>query len=964
MTQTADGYLWIGTSKGLVRYDGLIFVSIPEGNPNAETRGAVVGLVTDANDQLWATDDHTHLFQLNAGRLAGPLGDSRAQLHRAGPVNKSLDGWLLFASEAQGLVEFKLGTAHVLLDASTIPRSPTAVAQAADGTFWIGTRDEGVFHFKLTRGAPEVEHLAGLPDTKINCLLPITAATLLIGTDKGLLSVHGGKLIDDVHPELTNVEILALAGGRNHDVWIGAGGNLIRADIQDIDRNGKIDSLDRSALSFSATSLFEDRKGNLWIGGPETIERYRTSGFTTYLSSGGLPCTNCGSIYVDHQGALWFAPWDGGLFRLAHGLVEQIRAAGLNDDTVYSISGSAGEVWVARRNGGITRFHLQGLESFTYTRRDGLADNSVDSIYQAPDGTLWAGTVHEGLSRFRNGHWHTFTIREGLPSNRISVIAGNAAGEIFVGTPDGLAELRKDRWVTYSARDGLPPGPINNLFLDDAGILWVGTAKGISFFQSGAMHVPLAAPNALYGEILGIAESSGWLWITSSNAVVRVKCSALLNDSFGPGDYREFEVGDGLPSVEGVKRSRTVVKDDRGQIWFSLNQGICALPPSAFAGPAIPMTIRLDGILADGKFIAAGEDIRVPPRRRRLTFRYAGVNVSDPENVRYRYRLENIDSAWSAPTALREVDYTNVPPGRYRFAVMARDPDGRWSGPGASMNVDVEPAYWQTRWFRIAGAAALVLLAWSMYRLRLRKMAARIDLRYSERLAERTRIARELHDTLLQSFQGLLLRFQTVSNLLPSRPEEAKQRLDTAIDQAAQAITESRDAVHDLRSSSLLTDDLATAVSALAKEFAVDQTGRDNPNFRVQVEGTPQHLHPITRDEVYRITAEALRNACRHSEAKRIEVEIHYDQGQLRLRIRDNGKGIDPSVLDGDKLTGHWGLRGMRERATLVGGNFDVWSKVGSGTEVQLTIPASVAYRTSREPNRLTFSRKPTRDKP
>ncbi|MBV9340689.1 MAG: hypothetical protein JO159_07335, partial [Acidobacteria bacterium] len=610
--------------------------------------------------------------------------------------------------------------------------------------------------------------------------------------------------------------------------------------------------------------------------------------------------------------------------------------------------------------GGVTRFRIRGdrLQSITYTRRDGLADNAVYSIYRAPDGTVWAGTLNAGLSRFTIGHWHTFTTHDGLPSNTISVITGNAAGEIFVGTPDGLAKFTNNHWTSYSARDGLPPGPIESLFLDDRGTLWIGTSKGISFLQSGIVRVPTSAPEPLFGEILGIAESSGWLWITTGDHVLRVKSSALRNDSFGPGDYREFRVSDGLPSAEGVKRSRSVVEDDRGQIWLSLNGGVSVLDPSAFARPALPVTIRVDGMLIDGKSVTAGDHIRVPSGRRRLSFRYVGVNVSNPETVRYRYRLDHVDSDWSEPTALRDVEYINIPPGRYRFDVMARDPEGRWSGQKASMNFDVEPAYWQTRWFQITSVAALVLLAWILYRLRLHQVAAKMELGYSERLAERTRIARELHDTLLQSFQGLLLRFQTVSNLLPGRPEEAKQKLDGAIDQAAQAITESRDTVHDLRSSSVLSEDLGTAVSALAREFAADQTDRDNPDFRVQVEGTPRDLNPILRDEVYRIAAEALRNACRHSEARRIEVEIHYDQEQLRLRIRDNGKGIDPSVLDGDRLTAHWGLRGMRERARLVGGNLDVWSKLGSGTEVELTIPASVAYGRSRARNRSVFSRK------
>jgi signal transduction histidine kinase/ligand-binding sensor domain-containing protein len=957
MAQTGDGYLWIGTSKGLVRYDGLTFVSIRESDSSAETKFPVVGLVTDSSEQLWATDDRTHLFRYAAGRLVGPLFDDGKHQYQARPINRTREGWLISASETQGLVEYERGAARVLLDPSAIPNSPTAVAETADGTFWIGTRDTGVFRLNVTRGAREVQHVTSPPYTKINCLLPVASSTLLIGTDKGLLSLHNGRLLQELHPELSNLQILALASNREGDVWIGTDGRLFRADAKDIDADGRIHSLDHLAVRSTVTSLFEDRAGNLWIGGPETIERYRASGFTTYLSSAGLPSSNCGAIYVDDQGSVWFAPWDGGLFRLADGWIQPIKVAGLKDDAVYSIAGGAGEVWVARKSGGVTRFQLQGgaLQTSTYTTRNGLAENTVYSIYRAADGTVWAGTLEEGLSRFRGGRWHTFTTQDGLPSNTISVVTGNAAGEIFVGTPNGLAELRNNRWVTYAAHDGLPPGAIESLFLDDAGTLWIGTAKGISFLQSGTVHVPVSAPEALYEEILGIVESNGWLWITTGNHVLRVRGSALLNDSFGAGDYREFGVTDGLPSVESVKRSRSVVEDNRGQVWFSLNQGISVLQPSAFARPAFPVTIRLDGMLVDGKLIAPGGHIRVPPGRRRLTFRYAGVSVSNQEGVRYRYRLENVDSAWSEPTASREVDYTNVSPGRFRFEVMGRNADGRWSGEETTMTFDVEPAYWQTRWFQVVSLAALALLAWGLYRLRLRQMTARMDLRYAERLAERTRIARELHDTLLQSFHGLLLRFQAVSNLLPTRPEEAKQRLDGAIGQTAQAITESRDAVHELRLSAVVNNDLTLAISALAKELAADQTSGDCPDVRVQVEGTPRDLHPILRDEVYRIAAEALRNACRHSQARRIEVEIRYDEGQLRLRVRDDGKGIDPNVLDGDRPRGHWGLRGMRERANLVGGNLDVWSELDSGTEVELTVPASVAYGASSAPRRSVF---------
>jgi signal transduction histidine kinase len=304
--------------------------------------------------------------------------------------------------------------------------------------------------------------------------------------------------------------------------------------------------------------------------------------------------------------------------------------------------------------------------------------------------------------------------------------------------------------------------------------------------------------------------------------------------------------------------------------------------------------------------------------------------------------LEGFDHGWSEPVATREAIYTNIAPGSYRFRVVASNPDGVWSSNEAVIGFDVDPLFWQTWWFRASCVAAFLALLWALYQLRLRQVAQQFNIRVEERVSERTRIARDLHDTLLQSFHGLLLRFQTVSNLLPAG--EPKQKLDSAIDLAAQAITEGRDAVQGLRSSTFETSDLALALNTLGEELAGDESNPNSAELHVAVEGTPRNLHPILRDEVYRIAGEALRNAFRHAQAQRIEVEIRYDEHQLRLRVRDDGKGIDPKLLSEDGRAGHYGLHGMRERAKVVGGKLAVWSELDSGTEVELSIPASRAY--------------------
>ena len=360
--------------------------------------------------------------------------------------------------------------------------------------------------------------------------------------------------------------------------------------------------------------------------------------------------------------------------------------------------------------------------------------------------------------------------------------------------------------------------------------------------------------------------------------------------------------------------------------------------------------------MADNNPIIVGELARIPSSRKRITFMYSGLSLAVPERIRFRYFLDGFDRSWSEPTAAREAVYTNLSPGSYRFRVIASNSYGQWNDSEAAISLEVDPAFWQTWWFRVSCVAAFLALLWALYQLRLRQVARQFNIRLEERVSERTRIARDLHDTLLQSFHGLLLRFQTVSNLLPAG--EPKQKLDGAIDRAAQAITEGRDAVQGLRSSTVETNDLALALNTLGEELAGDESNPNSAEFHVAVEGTPRNLHPILRDEVYRIAGEALRNAFRHARARRIEVEVRYDERQLRLRVRDDGKGIDPKLLSEDGRAGHYGLHGMRERAKVVGGKLAVWSELDSGTEVELSIPASHASETSAARRRSWLTEK------
>jgi signal transduction histidine kinase len=428
--------------------------------------------------------------------------------------------------------------------------------------------------------------------------------------------------------------------------------------------------------------------------------------------------------------------------------------------------------------------------------------------------------------------------------------------------------------------------------------------------------------------------------------LVRAKLSAL--DSWSSARKIQTTVFDGS---DGVSLHPTVgrlhpqvAKTPDGRLWFWNVDGIGMVDSRHLPFNKLPPPVQVRQITADRRVYAADANLRVPPLVRDLVIDYAALSYVAPEKNRFRYKLEGYDSDWQDAGTRRQAFYTNPGPRHYRFRVQASNNDGVWNEAGAAFDFAIDAAWYQTPLFQVASVAAVLALLWGLYRYRLHQIARQFNLRLEERVGERTRIARELHDTLLQGFQGVLLKFSAVTWMLP---EDSKARgvLEEAVEQARKSIAEGRDAVQGLRTSTLATNDLARTIGTIGQELASDCVNGHRPGFRIEVEGAAMDLAPLVRDEVYRITVEALRNAFRHAEATQIEVGVHYEKKRLRVRIRDDGRGIDQSILDAGGREGHHGLKGMHERAGLIRGKVAVWSKNGEGCEVELTVPASVAYQ-------------------
>jgi len=977
LAQTSDGYLWIGTEKGLIRFDGMSFRNFPQATPTAFAIGPVQALASDTQGDLWVLLQNTKILRYHEGKFEPGLEVAEFGITS---LLKRKDGSVLFASLTYGPLTYNAGKFELLSPPSG-PSSPPhdasgatrddlsshlswatgvfphrfaepnsavlSMAETSDGKIWLGTRDKGLFYFSEGKVAAVP---TGLPGARINCLLAAENRELWIGTDKGVLRWDGARIISsEVSLALRHLNVLSMIRDRDSNIWLGTSDGLIRVNAEGVTLDAN-----KPRTTVAVTSLLEDREGNLWAGGPSGIERLRDSAFVTY-SAAGLQSESSGPVYVDQSERVWFAPFEGGLHWLKGDKSGSVPNDRLNQDVVYSIAGANDDLWIGRQQGGLTLLHYAtgSLTTRTYTEADGLAQNSVYAVFESQDGTVWAGTLSGGVSEFRNGRFITYTTATGLTSNSVTSIAETSEHTMWFATPNGVNLLSGGHWRSLGIRDGLPSSTVNCLLTDSADLLWIGTASGLAYVISGQVQVPAPVSESLHEPILGIAEDKlGWLWISTSNHVLRVNRDKLLRNSLGESDVHEYGVEDGLHGTEGVKRQLSVFAGPLGKIWFSMNRGISVVDPSRANLGSAPAILHLEEISSDGNPVAANGPVQLTSGNRRLTFTFAALSLSAPEKIRYKYKLEGVDESWSRPIAERQVTYNNLGAGAYRFRVIASNSEGLWNSAESGVSFKIQPAYWQTWWFRLSGLLAGILAILLLVRLRMRAMAARMNIRFEERLAERTRIARELHDTLLQGFMSASMQLHVADERL-SEDSPAKPLLGRVLQLMGRVIDEGRNTVRGLRSSDIVGQNLEEEFSRIQKDLAISTQSE----FRVIVEGAPRQLRPVVHDEIYFIGREALANAFRHSGATAVVVEIEYSASQLRLLVSDNGCGMDPQLLTTGR-DGHWGLSGMRERAERIGGKLKVLSMASAGTEIHLSVPSRLAFEpefSSRQ--RLWFSR-------
>src|SRR5579864_2509811 len=737
--QTSDGYLWIGTDKGLVRFDGLNFHRFERAHPDPILIGPVRTLLVDASDNLWILLQNTLVFRYQNGNFELIRGETE---NGTTALARGTSGAVLLSSLAEGTLTYSdnrfrsLSSAALLTDAARVANSeapdqratpfswfdrlaaPTSVVismvQTDDGKIWLGTEHRGLFYLQEGRVSSASN---GSDDTKINCLLPLQNSELWVGTAKGVLRWGGTKLIlAGVPSSLRNLDVLSMLRDRDSNIWVGTSRGLFRYNANGV-----------SLLSTTGpvAALFEDREGNIWIGSARGLERLRDSAFVTY-SLPNLKSQSMGPLHVDSGGRTWIAPIQGGMRWLKGRKSGVVTADGIANDVVYSIAGTGNDdVWVGRQQGGLTHLRYSGnsFTAKTYSQADGLAQNRVYAVYRSRDGTVWSGTLSSGVSELKNGHFTNYTTTDGLAANTISSIAEGPGGTMWFGTPKGVSAMSQKGWRTYTGNDGLPSEEVNCLLQDSTRILWIGTAEGLAYISDGQVHVPREVPGSLQAPIFGIeADKNGWLWIETSDHVLRVPRDKLLSGVVQAADVREYDQADGLESTEGVKRSQSVVSDSAGRIWFSLSRGLSVVNPSQITDNSVPALPHIEAITADNNTANLDASVRIPPSPRRITFEYTGLSLAVPGRIRFRYFLEGFDSSWSQPVAAREAVYTNLGPGSYRFRLVASNSEGMWNGPETAIALNVAPAYYQTYWFRLLCVAAFIALLWALYRWRVQRL--------------------------------------------------------------------------------------------------------------------------------------------------------------------------------------------------------------------------------------------------
>ncbi|HVI10300.1 MAG TPA: two-component regulator propeller domain-containing protein [Candidatus Binatia bacterium] len=944
IAQTQDGYLWLGTPFGLVRFDGVRAVPW---QPPAGTQ-----LPSDSITSLFVAKDGTLWIGTRKGLASWKYG---------------LTTYPELAGEAiTGVLEDREGNLWVGAMATPHPgrlcsiRAGSIQCQGADGTFGIGVfclhEDvKGNLWVGVVNGfwrwKPGASQFFSMPNDIHD--FGEDEVSLLIPTQAGLGRLVEGRIEPYRVPGLPAHFVSdRLLRDRDGGLWIGT---YDRGLVHLHRGKAEVFSPEDGLSGPLVLNLLEDREGNIWVASSGGLDRFRENAIPNLSTKQGLLHSSIHSVLATEDGSVWISTANG-LNKWKQGQVSAfgsgsatVRSDGkLNGKTADSFfQDSRGKIWVS------TAGAFGFLENDRFSPIPNLPSGYVHDIAEVGPGHLWLANQQAGLLHLFQGKVVQQIPWAGLGHSDFDyTLAADPSGKgLWLGFFDGGVAYFADGGIqkSYSEAQGLGQGWVSGLRFGQSGALWVATQGGLSRIKDDHIAT-LTSKNGLPCDAVhwSIEDDDQSLWLYTPCGLVRIAASELNSWSSDPARILKatvFDASDGVPSSPSARDfAQRVTKASDGKLWFATEDGVSIVDPHRLPFNHLPPPVQIEKINADGKSFGVADGLRIPPHVRDVTIDYTALSLVAPEKIHFRYKLEGQDPDWREVVNSRQVHYSNLAPRQYTFRVRACNNSGVWNETGASLEFSVLPAFYQTIWFRSAGVVVFLASLWGIYHVRVQQLRQQFNIGLEARVNERTRIARELHDTLLQNFHGLLYQFHAASSLMLRKPDEAKQCLDQAISQTNQALIEGRDAIQGLRSESIAKGNLAELLLATSQDLAGSNANGHAPAFDLVEEGDRRPLASAVSSEMCRIALELMRNAYQHAQAQRIEAEVRYGASVFRLRIRDDGRGIDPKVLKEGGKAGHWGLRGVRERADRVGARLDVWSEAGNGTEVQVAVPAEIAY--------------------
>jgi ligand-binding sensor domain-containing protein/signal transduction histidine kinase len=922
--QTPDHYLWIGTSGGLVRFDGERFVVFDRENTKQMRENSIFSLTVARDGTLWAGTEGGGLLRYKDGSFRSYADEQGLTNGFVRSVYQDHTGTLWIGTDA-GL--FRLDADRVVRVDGTgdVPLLAVhAIYEDHLGRLWVG--GSRVLMIQGTRC--QEFHLGGSPSAdRVKSILETSDGTVWVGTVSGLQRMSPSSKTFEKVAEITST-VRTLREDDSHNLWIGTiGAGLIRF------RDGSFARVATPEDPPSSTilAILEDDEQNIWIGLQTGLLRLSKAAMSTFPLR-GAENADFETIYPDRDGSLWVASTH--LYRInpRRNGSEMIPPPepGIRVRSVFR--DRAGNWWVGTEGYGI--FLHEGKRVFHYTRRDGLVNDFIRAFLESRDGTIWIGT-DEGVSCWRHGTFTNYTVNNGLVYFSIHALLEDRNSDVWIGTDRGINHWSKGHFVHDYPTQALRNEKVWTIHEDPQGGLWFGTHGGGLFrWRDGKLTSYTTEQGLASNSIYQILEDRrGMFWMsgpTGISSVTRADLDRYAQDpKFSPA-VTLYGLSDGVAATQtygGVQPAGCLT--ETGEVWFPTNRGPVLILPNQTLSRGLPQ-VQIEDVLVDGRAAPTSGDLVLSPGEGRLEVGYSAIRLRSQEQIRFRYMLENFDNDWIEGQRNRVAYYTNLPPGKYRFRVQAYEMNRPENVTEASVGIDWEPHIYRTPWFLGLCAAALLMLIFLAYRFRLRQVRAR----FQAVLEERNRIAREMHDTVIQGCASASALLEAVVSLNPDESGPHRELLDSARQQVRDTVDEARLAVWNLRR----RDGDAPAIGLLLDQMAKQVSHLSHVPVHFETSGRLVPLDGVVEHVVLMVAREAVYNAVRHSQARQVRVGVHFDTDNLRMEVQDDGHGFDPEQAFNAPGV-HFGLVGMRERVESAGGRLEVQSSHAGGTRLTVVIP-------------------------